>query len=255
MLRPIHLRLTWRYLAAFAALTILCGTSHEFVHHFTGAAVCGAFGTKTFNSFHLAPGCEVSPWRLWPTVAGPLFTVALMWWGAARLRAADEGRRRLGFALVFANFPVNRMAFVLFGWNDEQWVARQAFGHSRVAFWATVVLVWAACVPPLAAAYRAIGNRRRALWFAGFFLLPFAFVVAFAGAFLEEYLLLGRRVLATPVLGVPALIVLVEVLSLAAYAAFRPALAGGARPSARGPAPARADVAGAGVTVAATGVR
>lgn len=241
MPRQIHLRLTWRYVVAFAALTILCGTSHEFAHHFAGAAVCGAFGTKTFNSFHLAPGCEASPWRLWPTVAGPLFTFALMWWGMHLLRGADEGRRQLGFALIFANFPVNRMGFVLFGWNDEQWVARHAFGPSRLAFWATIVLVWAACVPPLVAAFRAIGNRRRGLWFAGFFLLPFAFVVVFAGAFLEDYLLLGRRVLATPVLGVPYLIVAVEALSLAVYYALRAHLTGaaGAPPgaSARAAAP------------------
>src|SRR5437867_3921818 len=101
----LHLRLTWQYVTAFAALTILCGTSHEFAHHFAGAAVCGAFGTKTFNSFQLAPGCEANPWRLWPTVAGPLFTFALMWWGMSLLRGAGEGSRRLGFALVFANFP------------------------------------------------------------------------------------------------------------------------------------------------------
>ena len=233
MHQQIHLRLTWQYVAAFAALTILCGTSHEFTHHFAGAAVCGAFGTKTFNSFELAPGCGANPWRLLPTVAGPLFTFALMWWGMFLLRGADESGRRLGFALVFANFPVNRMAFALVGWNDEQWVARQLFGHSRFAFWVTALLVWAACVPPLVVAYRAIGNRRRPLWFAGFFLFPFAFVVAFAGAFLENYLLLSRHVLATPVLGVPYLIVVVEVLSLAVYYALRAHVTGAAGASAR----------------------
>jgi hypothetical protein len=62
---------------------------------------------------------------------------------------------------------------------------------------------------------------------------PFAFVVAFAGGFLESYLLLDRRLLATPVLGVPYLIVLVEVLSLALYAGLRPHLtAAGPRPRA-----------------------
>ncbi|MGI9089599.1 MAG: hypothetical protein ACR2GG_00690 [Gemmatimonadaceae bacterium] len=217
----IYLRLTWQYLAAFAALTILCGTSHEFVHHFTGAAICGRFGLKTFNSFDLAPGCDSNPWSVWATVAGPLFTFALMWWGLVLLRSEDERRRRLGFALIFANFPVNRMGFVLFGSNDEQWVARQLFGHSHLAFWATILIVWAACVPPLVAAYRAIGNRHRPLWFAGFFLLPFAFVIVFAGVFLENYLLLARHVLATRVLGVPYLIILVEVLSLVIYRVFR----------------------------------
>jgi hypothetical protein len=227
----MHLRLTWRYVAAFAALTLLCGASHEFAHHFAGAAICGRFGTMTFNSFELAPGCDANPLRVWATAAGPLVTFALMWWGMVLLGRADERRRRLGFALVFANFPVNRMAFALVGWNDEQWIARHAFGPSRVAFWVTVLLVWAACAPPLVAAYRAIGNRRRPLWFAGFFLLPFAFVLLFAGAFLESYLLLGRRVVATPVLGVPWLIVLAGVLSAAVYYALRRHLAGAAEPA------------------------
>ena len=223
---PVYLRLSWQYLVAFAALTILCGTSHEFVHHFAGAAICGEFGYKTFNSFKLAPGCAANPWRLWATVAGPLFTFALMWWGMALLRGADEGRRRLGFALVFANFPVNRLLYVLLGANDEQWVARQLAGRSAVAFWLTVLLVWAVALPPLVAAARALQNRPRALWVAGFFVLPFAFVVLFAGLFLESYLLLGRRVLAAPVLGVPYLIFLVEILSLATYYAFRKHLTG-----------------------------
>jgi hypothetical protein len=134
----LHLRLTWRYVSAFAALTILCGTSHEFVHHFAGAAICGGFGVKTFNSFDLAPGCDANPLSVWATAAGPLFTFALMWWGLHLLGRADERRRHLGFALIFANFPVNRMAFALAGWNDEQWVARHALGPSRLAFWVTV---------------------------------------------------------------------------------------------------------------------
>ena len=46
-------------------------------------------------------------------------------------------------------------------------------------------------------------------------------VVLFAGFFLENYLLLDRHLLATPVLGVPALIIVVEVVCLAIYARFR----------------------------------
>ena len=58
----MQLRVGWRYLVAFAALTILCGTSHEFAHHFAGALVCGEFGSKTFNSFPLAPfNVQINP--------------------------------------------------------------------------------------------------------------------------------------------------------------------------------------------------
>jgi hypothetical protein len=89
----------------------------------------------------------------------------------------------------------------------------------------TVLLVWAVALPPVVIAVRALGNRPRAWWAAGFVVLPFAFVVLFAGLFLEYYLLVGHRVLATSVLRVPYLIALVEVLSLAFYYAFRSHLA------------------------------
>lgn len=226
MIRPVNLRLTWQYVVAFVALMFLCGMLHEFAHHFAGAAVCGGFGTMTFNSFKLASGCESSPWRLWPTLSGPLLTFALLWLGMVSLRSADESRRQFGFALIFANFPVNRMGFVLLGSNDEQWFTRSTFGDSRIAFWATVLLVWAACVPPLIAAYQSMGSRWRGLWFAGFFLLPFAFIALLAGVILEDYLLLGRQVLAGRIIGVPYLAVAVGVVSLSIYLGLRRHLIG-----------------------------
>jgi hypothetical protein len=231
----MRLRLTWQYLLAFAALTVLCGTSHEFVHHFSAAAVCGEFGYKTFNSFKVAASCSDNKWTLLATAAGPLFTFGLMWWGMSRLRSPDAWSRALGFALIFANFPINRMLFVLINSNDEQFLARQLFAPSPLRYWVTVLLVWAACVPPLVVAWRAIGNRLRVLWFAGFFVLPFAFVIVFAGMFLENYLLLKQQFLATTVVGIPWLILLVEVLSLAIYYWFRPHLVN--QPAAAGSAP------------------
>ena len=218
--RQTEIALTGRYLIAFAALTILCGTSHEFAHHFTGAAMCGAFGTKTFNSFELAPGCGLTA-EVVATCAGPIFTFGLMWWGVALLRREDLLERRLGLAIIFANFPINRLFFVLIQSNDEDYVRRLLFPDSVVAHWITVALVWLIAVPPLVFAYRALANKPRWLWFMGLFILPFVFVIVFAGLFLEQYLLLDHRILASPVLGVPWLIIVVEMASLALYVTFR----------------------------------
>ena len=218
----IFLRLNGRYVVAFLALTILCGTSHECAHHFAGAAMCGCFGVKTFNSFDLCASCEGNvPAFFVSTWAGPLLTFGLMWVGALRIQRGSSAQQRLGFALVFANFPVNRLLFVVLGWNDEQYVTRTLFGETQVGYWLTVLAVWGLAVPPLVIAWRAIANRRRVLSFSAFFTLPFVFVVAFAGFFLEEWLLLKQKFLATPVLGVPLLIVAVEVISFVLYVAFR----------------------------------
>jgi hypothetical protein len=222
----VFLRLNGRYVVAFLALTILCGTSHEFAHHFVGAAMCGCFGVKTFNSFELCASCKGNvPAFFVSTWVGPLLTFGLMWLGAWRMRSGSPAQQRLGFALVFANFPINRLLFVVLGWNDEQYVTRKLFGDTQAGYWLTVLVVWALAVPPLVIAYRAVANRWRVLWFIGFFILPFVFVIVFAGFFLEEWLLLKQQFLATPVLGIPLLIVAVEVISLVLYLAFRDGIA------------------------------
>ncbi len=220
--RGLKIKLSLPYVIAFLALTILCGTSHEFVHHFVGAAFCGCFGYKTFNSFELCSSCAGNRLAfIAATWAGPLFTYGLMWLGVYRLSKPSTAARQLGFALIFANFPINRIGFALIGWNDEQYVTNKIFGHSPLGFWLTNLAIWILAIPPLLFAYRAITNRHRVLWFIGFFVLPFVFVFVFAGMFLEQWLLLDRKFLAVPIIGIPYLILVVEVLSIIVLAIFR----------------------------------
>jgi hypothetical protein len=214
--------LSGRSIVAFLSLTILCGTSHEFAHHFTAAAICGCFGFKTFNSFHFCDGCtSLHPGHYWATLAGPIFTFALMWWGLYQLRNVDEGKQRMGFALIFANFPINRILFALMGWNDEQYAASIIFGDAPAVYWLTNLVVLTLAVPPLVVAYTSIRGRHRILRFLGWFILPFVFVLVFAGMFLEEFLLLQHGVLATPVIGIPWLVMLVEIVALVVYLTHR----------------------------------
>lgn len=220
--RAVKIELSPAYIIAFLALTILCGTSHEFVHHFVGAAFCGCFGYKTSNSFTLCPSCAGNRLAfIAATWAGPLFTCGLMWLGVYRLFQPSSASRQLGFPLIFANFPINRIGFALIGWNDEQYVTNKIFGHTTLGFWLTNLAIWLFAIPPLVFAYRAIANRHRVLWFVGFFVLPFVFVFVFAGMFLEQWLLLDHKFLATPIIGIPYLILLVEILSIIIFAIFR----------------------------------
>jgi hypothetical protein len=214
----MKIQLSPRYILAFLLLTMLCGLSHEMVHHAAGAAVCGGWGYKTFNSFSLYSPCANEAYSYLATLAGPAFTYALMWLGWYRLAKPDRQSRQLGFALIFANFPVNRMLFVFLGFNDEQYIVRTMFDKSPLASAAAIVIVLLCTVPPLVAAYRAIENKHRVWWFLGFYLLPFVFVILFAGFFLENFLLLNRKVLADTVLGIPYLLLAVEVACIAGYA-------------------------------------
>ena len=212
-----------RYLLPFLLLTILCGTSHEFTHHFAGAAICGCFGHKTFNSFELCDGCvESNPFWIVATLIGPLFTFGLMWWGWYQLRQPGSRSKQMGFALIFANFPINRIVFALMGFNDEQYATSVLFGSDNsLAFWITNLIVWFFTFPPLYSAYRAIDHKYRFWWFLGYLILPFVFVVVFAGLFLEEWLLLEQQFLSRAVIGIPLLILIVEVISLLGYSLFR----------------------------------
>jgi hypothetical protein len=209
----------------FWALVLLCASAHEFTHHFVGAAVCGGWGQKTFGTFTLADGCGDNPLRFWATAAGPLFTFALLWVGWFLLTRQEAAKRWFGFTLIFANVPINRMLIALLGHNDEQWMARQMYPDSKLAFWIVILIVWGCCLPPLIAAWRAIENGRRWQWFAGFYILPFA-LLPLSGAFLENYLLLKEHVLATTVIGAPYLVLVVNAICLALLYVFRRSLYG-----------------------------
>jgi hypothetical protein len=215
------IKITRKYLIAFGSLIFLCGISHELVHHFTGAAICGCIGYKTFNSFDLCDGCSLNhPLFYWATITGPAFTFLLMWIGWFQMKKSDSRSQQTGFALIFANFPINRMFFCLIDSNDEQWVARHLFGNSSVAFWITIMIIWSICLPPLIAAYRIIENKRKVLLFAAFFFLPFVFVIVVAG-FLEIYVLGEKKILSNTILGIPYLILLVEAICFVGYARFK----------------------------------
>jgi hypothetical protein len=210
----LNLRLTPGYCLALYCLTAITHTLHEFVHHAAGYAVCGAWGYMTFNRFELA--CAVEPTIYLSTYAGPAFTFALMWLGLALLGGASRFAKHLGLALIFAQTSWQRMLMPFFGKNDEYFASAQLFGANDVTYWAVVAIVWAICLPPLIGAYRAIANKRRALWFVLFFLfIPFV-PYALAYWLLEQALV--RGVLDEAVIGVPMLAIVNFAATAAALA-------------------------------------
>jgi hypothetical protein len=226
---------TRRYLIAFVALILLCGLGHEFAHHVVGALFCGAVGDKTFNSFTLASDCANRPLAfVLSTWAGPLFTFALMWIGWRRLRSPDAGTRQLGLALIFANFPLNRLLFALLGGNDEQYVTRVVIGDSMLAFWLTNLAIWVMVLPPLAAAWRALDRHHRLRSYATLLVLPLLFVMLF-GVTVEDVLLLQYGVLAERVWGIPWLLIVTEVAALVTWYMYRGAIPGMPGHACRGP--------------------
>lgn len=219
--RPLTLVPTRRWLIAVALAMLVAHEAHELVHTWTGRALCGAWGTRDFNAWSLAPGCTT--WI--PTLVGPVFSWLVMWAGVALLSSAAEGRRWTGLALIFAPNPLGRLLPALLGGGDEGVVARALVG--RVGPWARLLVIATTAVvvlPPLVAAWRTLPIHQRGRWFALLFVGgilvtgPLLFVVGNG--------LLARGVLAQPgVAGAPLLIDLCSLATLAAFATQWRALA------------------------------
>ena len=212
----VKLRITPLYLVAFYFLIMLHGSMHELVHHFTGFLICGEWGTKSFNSFHLA--CNTRPWALLAIYAGPAYSYAMMWIGGFWLvRGATPLTRQLGYATIFAQLPFQRMTGPLFGWNDEWFATRQWIEASEPLRWVLTALLFAIALPPLVRAYFSIENKWRFVWFGLYFLvLP---LLLFAPALLGlEYLMVTRGVLNQPIIGIGLLFIINEVITIIGFA-------------------------------------
>ena len=223
----VHLRVTLLYCVAFYFLIMLHASMHELVHHFTGAAICGEWGTKSFNLFRLACGADTAwlatdatPWsRMFTTAwfatyAGPIYSYAMMWLGALWIARGDSTWwKHLGFSTIFAQLPLQRISGPLFGWNDEWFATRHIFGADELNRWITLLVLIAICLPPLVVAYRSIANRWRWAWFAFYFALfpALLFAPALIGL---EYLMVGRQVLAQPFFGIGLLFILNEIITV-----------------------------------------
>lgn len=198
-----------RWLVAFVFLALVSHELHELIHTATGRIICGAWGTRDFNVWQLAPGCE--SWV--PTFVGPLFSWSVMWLGILLLISTIEARRWIGLALVFAPNPLGRLLPALLGGGDEGVVARHFLGTEGPWARLAVIAVGAAVVlPPLIVAWRALPVARRPWWF----LLLFAGGILVTGPLL---FVLGNGLLARGVLGAPGLLgapQLVELFTLAA---------------------------------------
>jgi hypothetical protein len=212
----VQLRITPLYCVAFYFLIMLHGSMHELVHHFTAFAVCGEWGTKSFNSFRAA--CSTQPWIWLSTYAGPVYSYAMMWLGGYWLmRGAAPLTRQLGFATIFAQLPLQRITGPILSWNDEWFATRHLFEPSEPLRWGLFLLVVAIAAPPLVRAYFAIQNKGRILWFAFYFcFLP---LILFAPALIGlEYLMVTRGVLNQQIIGIGLLFIINEVVTIVGFA-------------------------------------
>lgn len=213
----MKIRLSFLYSISFLLLTIVMMELHETVHILVGRFICGCWGTRDFNVWSLCKECDTGRSLSWvATISGPLFSYALMWIGARWLRSSSEGKKALGFSLIFANIPFGRISQVMKGAGDEIVVAKHLLqndfsGAQIIMLCSIVVLVIG--LPPLICSFRALTNKYRWLYFIGFCTLPVLFILI--------YILLGMNSLLKSgvlcqvgIMGTPLLITIHTLIAL-----------------------------------------
>lgn len=211
----IRLKITWKYCIAFYCIGMLYASLHELIHHFAGYAVCGEWGVKTFNYFSTA--CESEPKSHIATYVGPIFTFIMMYVGAYLLNEKFSNyKMHLGFAMIFAQIPLQRMVNPFFRMNDEYYATAQLFGNSDAVYWSVIVIIWVICIPPLIKAFKAIQNKNRVLWFL-FYLVLFPYLLV--GPFFMglEYLMVNQKILNQQIIGIGLLFIINEIVTIIAY--------------------------------------
>ena len=211
----IKLKITWKYCIAFYCIGMLYASLHELIHHFAGYVICGDWGIKTFNYFETA--CSDEPKSYIATYIGPIFTFIVMYVGAYFLNNKfSTFKNHLGFAMIFAQIPLQRMISPFFRMNDEFYATSMLLGNTDAVYWSVIIVIWIICLPPLIKAFKAIENKYRILWFL-FYLVLFPYLLVgpfFAGL---EYLMVEKKILAQPVIGIGLLFIINEIITIIAY--------------------------------------
>ena len=189
----MNIRLSASYVVAFTLLLLIMMETHEIVHISVGRLLCGCWGTRDFNVWSLCEGCQESQPLWWlATLAGPVFSFMVMWWGMFWLRSPDRQKQALGFAFIFCNIPFGRITTVMMGGGDEMVVLRhllRGYVSLQQTIWIGSVLLLLLGVPPIINAYKYLTNKRKWLYIAGFLTLPLLFLLL--------YLLTGMNTLLT----------------------------------------------------------
>ncbi|MFC4636113.1 hypothetical protein ACFO3O_19560 [Dokdonia ponticola] len=179
-----ELKLTIKNSVAFLALLFIMHEAHEIVHTSIGRLLCGCWGQRDFNAWGLCDTCAVSQdLGFMATLAGPLFSFSMMWWGVSLLKQTNtSSQKSVGYALVFANLPFARiLTAVAMGGGDEVYTLKYFMDNDTLAWILGSILIVFVCTYPLYKAY-ITPTKRRFLWFLLFFIAP---------TFIDVFIVLG----------------------------------------------------------------
>ncbi|TSD62917.1 hypothetical protein FFF34_018360 [Inquilinus sp. KBS0705] len=221
------LKISPRYIVAFLLLVMVMLELHEMVHIITGRIICGDWGKRDFNVWGLCDGCEIKhPYAWLATLAGPLFSFAMMWLGMFLMNTADLKRRRAGFALIFANIPFGRITQAMMSSGDEMVVTRHLLkgilSHNQQILLCSLILLILG-LPPVIKTWHDLANKNKWLYIIAFLTIPLVFIMLYVLTALNT--LLNKGFLNNAwIMGTPLLITLHTCLALALLIGMRKSL-------------------------------
>lgn len=212
----MHIKLSFSYIISFLLLLIVMLELHETIHISVGYIVCGCWGHRDFNVWNLCAACNNQSLSWLATLAGPVFSFGMMWWGRILLSSKNAQAKAIGFSLIFANIPLGRISEVMKGAGDEMVVAKHflkpSFTHSQIIFIASIIILVVG-LPPIIKALRVLTNKNAWLYIAGFLTLPLVFILFYILVAMNSLLHTGF-LSANWIMGTPLLITLHTLLAI-----------------------------------------
>lgn len=202
----MKLKLTFKYVLAFLALTFVMHEAHEIVHTSIGRLICGCWGQRDFNVWSLGGDCSTqNPYSVISTFAGPIFTYIMIWIGTYLMnKEKNNHQKALGFTLVFANMPFTRIFGAVTGGGDEVWGLNLVLHNYNLAWLLGVIVILAIIIYPLYRSFKLIENESPIVWFLVFLIIPGNIdtwvILIILNSLLQKGLLSDYWILGSPVL-------------------------------------------------------
>ncbi|HVW98539.1 MAG TPA: hypothetical protein VHA56_21410 [Mucilaginibacter sp.] len=185
----MQIKITFVYIVAFMAFVFVFGQLHELAHLSVARLICGSPGKQTdFNLWTLCDGCEARENAYLATLAGPVFSFAMIWSGYFISRCAGRRYWPTAFVLIMGNLPFARIFTAAIGKGDETTVLKTLLNGepSWLIKSISFFIVAALSIPPLTMILKCMDNRRKLLTLAAFCIGPLLIMM------LYEFILLGK---------------------------------------------------------------
>lgn len=186
------MQLNFRYLIGFLLLCLIVQEAHEIAHMLLNGMLQVCSGTRYFLYWEM---CDADNKATFTALAliGPFVNFLLMTIGYIFLsNASSLGKKSIGFTLIMAANPLQRLQSIIFRGSDEIAAFKKIFApvepFKGIAVIAGLLLTLVFVVPALLRAWSTAKQKNGILVFLVCLVLPYVFTIAVQSAYLKSSL-------------------------------------------------------------------